>query len=129
MKKIFRFRIFNIIAIVVDSCILFFLFPLILMLLQYYLAGIFGERYYYIFYGILLLCLISIITLIIYLLKLKRWAFNIFFIGTFIINLIMVILLSKNWFFSSANIFLVTFISFFTLYFLKSSTKKLFDNK
>jgi len=127
MRKIFSFWIFCIVAIVVDSCICYLLSPVLLMLLPYYLVGIFGSRYYYVFYGILLLSAVFLIALIVCLLKFKRWAFNIFFIGTFIINLIMIILLSNDIFLSTANIFLVTFLSFFTFYFFKSSTKELFN--
>lgn len=78
--------------------------------------------------------LILFISSIIGLFQLRKWAYNIFIMLTLIFNSLMSLIYIRDLrrgynTFTNQLIFLIIFVLIFTLYFLKPSTRKLFDKK
>ena len=132
MKRPISLLIFILIAIIIDFYIGYLFFPAFMMLTQYHLAILLGNNYYYIFYSILVLLLASIVTLIVGLFRLKGWAYYIFVILTLLLNFLMSFIyiydLVRDYFnLRLDNLIFIMFTICFIFYFLKPSTRRLFD--
>jgi len=119
MKRPISLWIFGITGVVanISSGIIFFL--------MFYMSA--RAFFWSKFIIITLLLLLMLIITAIGLFSLKRWGRNIFSVFTIIINSSIIVLLSRLMVFPVINIVLIVFLICFVVYFLKPSTRRLFD--
>lgn len=123
MKKNMNLWIFGVLAIIVNSYGIYLLYPILMMLLQYNLAMLLGKDYFFTFYCIIALFLFVLIILIVNLYRFKKWSFYIFIGVTLVINIILWHIVAHF----LLKIFLTFFLPSFLIYFLKPTTRRLFN--
>jgi len=122
MKTNFNLWLMEILTIAIDCYVLYLLFPMLMMLLQYILAIFLGGNYFLAFYCLMAAFLFFAIILVVSLFRFKKWSFNIFIGVTLLINILL-------WFFLKLSLLKALLIIIFLcsiIYFLKPSTRKLF---
>jgi len=127
MKRPISLWIFGIGGVVTNVIFAVFLYPLFYMFTQFYLfTWIVFLILAALFFPVLVISFIAM-------LMLRSWGRNIFVYMTLIINCFIIlfstvtILTSRTYDFLFLDIILIVFIIFFMIYFLKPSTKALFD--
>lgn len=86
------------------------------------------------YFGIVLTLLVFFIASIIGLFRLKKWGYYIFFALTFVVSFLLLLmdieyLVKKDITLEFPQVFLMVFFLTFVIYFIKSSTRKLFEKK
>jgi hypothetical protein len=119
-------------AISVNFYIGYLFSPAFMMLIQYHLAMLLGNNYYNVFYSLLFLLSISILVLLVGLFRLKKWAYYIFVILTLLLNFLVSFiyigeLVEGNFNLRVATLILIISTVCFIIYFLKPSTRRMFD--
>lgn len=132
MKRPISLWIFGIMAISVNFYIGYLFLPAFMMLIQYHLAMLLGNNYYNVFYSLLFLLSICILALLAGLFRLKKWAYYIFVALTLLLNFLMFFIHVGNLIDGQFNLRIFSLILIistvcFIIYFLKPSTRRLFN--